>query len=455
MFDNEELIKSLSEALDVTPENSVLRNQLAKMLIARGLLDKAEQTLREGLKLTPESEQLKLALADCYRKNGNTSAALVILEELLSRPDSSPATRIIYARMLMAQGETDTAASAYRRAIAEDESLADEELAAALGVSDTNEWNDDQDVDEQGRVRMRADGGQANYDVNFDMEKPKTNFNDVGGMDDIKEQIRLKIIEPMKNPEIYKAYGKPIGGSLLMYGPPGCGKTYLARATAGQVDASFINVGLHHVLDMYIGSSEQRLHSIFEYARQHKPCIIFFDEVDALGASRSDMRQSAGRNLINQFLSELDGIDSNNEDILIMAATNAPWHLDPAFRRPGRFDRLLFVHPPDEDARAAILKVLLRDKPQEEINYQQVARKTGNFSGADLKAVIDQAIELKLSDALKNGIPKPLTTKDLQKAAKTVKPSTNQWFSSARNYALYANDGGIYDEILEYLNIKL
>src|SRR5690606_2704948 len=147
---------------------------------------------------------------------------------------------------------------------------------------------------------------------------------------------------------------KAIGGGILMYGPPGCGKTHLARATAGQVKASFISVGIHDVLEMWIGSSEQRLHTMFEQARRQTPCVRFFDEVDALGASRSDMRQSAGRQLINQFLSELDGVKASNEGVLILAATNAPWHLDPAFRRPGRFDRIIFAPPPDAIARSSI-----------------------------------------------------------------------------------------------------
>jgi len=136
-----------------------------------------------------------------------------------------------------------------------------------------------------------------------------------------------------------------------MYGPPGCGKTYVARATAGEIKAGFLSVGINDVLDMWIGNSERNLHELFESARTHKPCVLFFDEVDALGAARSDMRHHAGRQLINQFLAEMDGVKTSNEGVLILAATNAPWHLDPAFRRPGRFDRILFVPPPDAAAR--------------------------------------------------------------------------------------------------------
>lgn len=204
---------------------------------------------------------------------------------------------------------------------------------------------------------------------------------------------------------------------------------------------------------MWLGNSERNLHEIFEQARYNQPCVLFFDEVDALAANRTDLRQSSSRMVINQFLSELDGVKSSNEGVLILAATNAPWHLDSAFRRPGRFDRILFVPPPDVAARVATLRLLCNGKPVEEIDYEHVSKKTDNFSGADLKAVVDVAVERKLQEAMKMGIPKPLSTKDLISAAASLKPSTKEWFATARNYALYANEGGLYDDILKYLKI--
>lgn len=194
---------------------------------------------------------------------------------------------------------------------------------------------------------------------------------------------------------------------------------------------------------------------IFENARSHKPSVLFFDEVDALAANRTDMRQSASRMVINQFLSELDGVNTSNEGVLILAATNAPWHLDSAFRRPGRFDRILFVPPPDAKARTEILLLLCSGKPVANIDYELISKKTENYSGADLKAVVDIAVERKLQEAIKIGIPKPLTTKDLLAAVSSVKPSTKEWFASARNYALYANQGGLYDDILKSLKMSL
>jgi SpoVK/Ycf46/Vps4 family AAA+-type ATPase len=146
----------------------------------------------------------------------------------------------------------------------------------------------------------------------------------------------------------------------------------------------------------------------------------------------------------------MDGIDADNEGLLVIGATNMPWHIDPAFRRPGRFDRTIFVPPPDVEGRTSILEILLKGKPAKDVAARDIAKKTEHFSGADLKAVIDIAIEEKLKSAMKTGIPEPLSTKDLLKAAGTHKATTREWFTTAKNYALYANESGLYDEILKY-----
>jgi SpoVK/Ycf46/Vps4 family AAA+-type ATPase len=205
---------------------------------------------------------------------------------------------------------------------------------------------------------------------------------------------------------------------------------------------------------MWLGNSERNLHQLFERGRHSRPCVIFFDEVDALGSKRSDMRDGTSRHLVNQFLSEMDGIEANNDGLLILGATNAPWHVDGAFRRPGRFDRVLFVPPPDAPAREEILGILLAGKPAADVDRSKVAAKAVEFSGADLKLLVNTAVEAKLQEAIKSGRPTPLTTNDLLNAFKVVKSTTKEWFATARNHALYANQGGTYDDILEYLKLK-
>jgi SpoVK/Ycf46/Vps4 family AAA+-type ATPase len=399
-------------------------------------LDEAETEYSALLKLSNEN-QAKVGLAKVFFEKGSYSACNVILEELIDNGTSEGAVLTLYAKGLLKENSIAKAIEIYRKALVIDDNNFDEELDSQL--------------------RLR--GSVANIEIDEDLDsrflqKPNINFKDVGGMEVVKKEIELKIIKPLLHPELYKAYGKKIGGGILLYGPPGCGKTFIAKATAGQVNAKFISVSLNDILDMWIGSSEKNLHEIFQLSRNNKPCVLFIDEIDALGASRSDMKQSSGRHLINQFLQELDGIDSSNEGVLIIGATNTPWNLDPAFRRPGRFDRIIFVPPPDVSTRESILNLKLINKPTGTIDLQTIAKKAENYSGADIDAIIDIAIEQKLEASFSDGIPKPLETNDLLSALKKHKPSTQEWFSTAKNFAMFANDSGLYDDILSYLKIK-
>ena len=433
----EDIIKNLEEALQVSPDNLPLRRMLAQKLAEAKHPSESEKHWKIVLQQAPGDKAAQLGYAQACFEQEKYSTALVVLEDM-SRHNPPLEAMLLYARALVKDGDLAKARDVYAEVLLQNPSMQDAELDGQLRQAAAYEAKAEEEAGaEDGRL-----------------ERPRITFEDVGGMEAVKEEIELKIIRPLQHPELYKAYGKKIGGGILLYGPPGCGKTFLARATAGQVKARFINVGLNDVLDMWIGNSEKNLHQLFELARAHKPCVLFFDEVDALGASRSDMRQSAGRNLINQFLAELDGVDSDNEGVLVLGATNAPWHLDAAFRRPGRFDRIIFVAPPDAPGRAGILGLLLRDKPTQQLDLQKVAAKTEGYSGADLQAVVDICIEQKLRQSFKTGIPEPINTKDLLDAVSKHKPSTQEWFNTARNYALYANQAGLYDDILDYLRIK-
>ena len=443
-------LSHLQEAVKNSPDNVPLRKFLANALLNKERFEEAEIEYKEALKLAPDDTELKIGLSDAFRGQEKTTVGLVLMEELINMPTPPAKAWLVYAKLLLQAKQAVQAKEAYETAIMLDKDLADSFLESEINLKAQEKANPELE-----KIKLSVGGEEFDEDdKSIDIERPKVSFEDVGGMEKVKEEIRMKIIHPLQHPEIYKAYGKKIGGGILMYGPPGCGKTHLARATAGQVNSNFIPVGISDILDMYIGQSERNLHAIFQKARGLKPCVLFFDEVDALGASRTDMRHSAGRNTINQFLSELDGIEYDNEGVLVLAATNAPWHLDPAFRRPGRFDRIIFVPPPDEAARALILEIKLKGKPVGAINYDKLARKTVDFSGADLEAIIDIAIESKLEASMRSGVPQPIETKDIEKAIKAHKPTTKEWFGTAKNYALFANEAGIYDDILDYLKIK-
>lgn len=430
------MLESLLEALKLSPNNIPLKFQVAKLYLQNTQYTEAEKHLLDIISLDSSHLEAKFELANCFYKQDKISATEILLEEILEKNTEIRFLELLCYCQLKQQNFND-AQQTYIDIIAMDPGFMNEDFDQKLKVPATH--IDDDFVDDDG--------------ISF-MKKPDTSFKDIGGMERVKKEISLKIIKPLEHQDLYKAYGKKIGGGILLYGPPGCGKTHIARATAGEINANFINVGINEILDMWIGSSERNLHEIFETARENKPCVIFIDEIDALGANRNDVNKTAGRTVINQFLAELDGIDSNNDGILVVGATNAPWYLDPAFRRPGRFDRIIFVSPPDIEARAAIFEIQLREKPTENIDYSALAKSAKEFSGADIKAAIDIAIEAKLEKAFVDGIPKPLTSRDISKAIKKMKSSTKEWFGSAKNYALYSNDGGLYDEILDYLNIK-
>jgi SpoVK/Ycf46/Vps4 family AAA+-type ATPase len=203
---------------------------------------------------------------------------------------------------------------------------------------------------------------------------------------------------------------------------------------------------------MWVGSSERNLHGVFDTARRNRPCVLFFDEIDAIGQKRTQLRSSgAMRGVVNQFLSELDGASTDNDGLFVLAATNHPWDVDPALLRPGRFDRMLLVLPPDEGARAAILRLHLRGKPTEALDLARIVRSTDGLSGADLALICDHATERALAASLESGDVRPITQADLLDGVRHVRPSVQPWLEVARNFAVYGNDGGAYDDLLAYL----
>ena len=303
----------------------------------------------------------------------------------------------------------------------------------------------------QGREAELNDGADPGGEDMWDVEASTLTLADVGGMQAVKDRLNMAFLAPLRNPEMRRLYGKSLKGGLMLYGPPGCGKTYIARALAGEMGASFVSITLTDILDQFIGNSEANLHSLFETARAHAPVVLFLDEIDAIGQKRSQASSSGWRGVTNQLLTEMDGIDSGNEGVFILAATNVPWDVDPALRRPGRFDRSVAVLPPDEPARQSILRHHLGSRPVEGIDLAHLARQTNGFTGADLAHLADSAVEYAMMDSMRTGTVRMVTMKDFKRALRQVRPSAGPWFSTARNIVAYGNRDGQYDDLAAYM----
>jgi SpoVK/Ycf46/Vps4 family AAA+-type ATPase len=432
-------LESLRAALAVSPENMPLRLHLAATLREAGRTHQAFEEYRAVLELDPDSPVGHADLGLLLYEQKELEAALGHLQNAVRLDPKNAHALLNLSRVESALGHHAEALMHQGAARALDPTLADEAQAPEpRPIALADRGPDD-----------RTDGIEG-VDV-ISTERPPITFDDVGGLEPIKEQIRLNIIYPFQRPELYAAYGKKVGGGILLYGPPGCGKTLLARATAGEVSAEFIYVGIDDVLDMYHGESERKLHAIFETARRKAPSVLFFDEIEAIGGKRLDMRQHFLRTLVNQFLAEMDGMEGDNQGILVIGATNAPWHVDSALMRPGRFGRVVFVPPPDYQARLAILRIHLQDRPVSSPDLPRLARQTQGYSGADLMGIVERATEAALQDALRSGQVRPITTADLVKSLRVVRPSVDDWMSTARNYGTYANETGFYDEVMAYL----
>ncbi len=283
--------------------------------------------------------------------------------------------------------------------------------------------------------------GAASADKWIVKEKPTLRFDDVAGLDDVKEDIRLKMLYPLEHPELAERFGIRAGGGVLLYGPPGTGKTMLAKATAGEIDATFFRISPADVLSKWVGEAEQNIKKLFDAAASEPRSIIFIDEIEALVPARRDEGSSVMQRVVPQILQGMEGFDKKGTvPIMFMGATNIPWQLDPAVLRPGRFDEKVYIPLPDLPARRKMLDLYLANRPvADDVNFDDLAARLDGYSGADIKYVCDRAATIPFLQSVASGEEGEITAAVIESVLADTRPSVardvlrrfHEWRASA------------------------
>jgi AAA+ superfamily predicted ATPase len=460
----EPLLDSLRNAVAAMPDDVPLRLHLATMLLRAGQRDEAVRHLGAVLQRDPGNAEAISMLTAPAEASGPPASAPADIDSSPERfrGSPSPAPGSPPAQDGPGGGPVGGPESGPANHGAGDQRAGNQGTGnqgtgnQGDGAADGYDWSQAEDelrdvlpsmfVGEAGSVSAGLDEARA-----YDAEHTGLTLADVAGLDEVKKRLEAAFLAPMRNPELRKLYGKSLRGGLLLYGPPGCGKTFIARAVAGELGARFITVSFADLIDMFVGRSERNIHELFEVARRNAPCVVFLDEVDAIGQKRSQLRNTPMRSAVNQLLLELDDVASDNTGVFLLAATNHPWDVDSALRRPGRFDRTLLVLPPDGPAREGVFRYHLRERPVAGIDLARLSKLTDGYSGADIAHICETAAERALMDSVRRGEPRLIGQADLEAAVREVRPSLGTWFDTARNVALFANEGGAYDDLVAYL----
>src|SRR5690606_19968356 len=417
-----QLIASISAAVEASPSDPVLRLHLAELLLDAGDTTAAIPHIATSLQQDPQSEQAKALMgralgtppappaapaapADQPGPPAPTAAAPPAAPAAPPVPPAAPAAPPGPAGGPERHGAPGQAAPgpvrppaapappasvAPVRPEAEEDAGAEPAAGPGFGFAGAGRGG-------TGRGEPRRAPGAAPWPGgaapplaadDFPPEPARTTLADVAGMDKVKDRINAAFLMPMRNERLRKAYAKSLRGGLLLYGPPGCGKTFMAKAVAGEIGARFLSASVADIADTRMGRAEQNIQALFRQARQYRPAVVFLDELDALGGRRGNTAAML-RPLVTQLLTELDSVEDDNDGVFFLAATNHPWDIDSALKRPGRLDRMLFVPPPDREARAALVASAMTDRPGAGIDPGKIAKHTEGFSGADLTHLVD------------------------------------------------------------------
>lgn len=259
-------------------------------------------------------------------------------------------------------------------------------------------------------------------------EKPGISFEDIAGLEDVKEEIYARVIYPLKFPEKAKKYGMLPGGGILLFGPPGTGKTMIARAIASEVNAPFYTVKPSEIMSKWVGEAEKNINALFTEAQKHPLSVIFIDEIESLIPRRSGSNSSVMQRVVPQILAELEGFDAPRRNpMLFVGATNEPWLIDPAVLRPGRFDEMIYVDLPDREARKKILELNLKGRPlAEDVKIDELADALEGYSGADIRNICVNTAQEAFLDSVREDIDRNISQADMAKIVKKTRRSVTQ-----------------------------
>ncbi|WP_017596156.1 ATP-binding protein [Nocardiopsis potens] len=504
-----QLIASISAAVEASPSDPVLRLHLAELLLDAGDTTAAIPHIATSLQQDPQSEQAKALMGRALGAPAAAPAAPApappAAPEARPGPPAAPPMAPAPAPPPAPAGEPERPDAAGRPAPAqppvapaeqaappapvqppvapaqqaappapvpaapgrpvEEEPGAEPAAGPGFGFADSGRGGTallERDGDREEPVPDRAPAPDSApwrdgfapplASEDFPPEPVRTTLADVAGMDKVKDRINAAFLMPMRNERLRKAYAKSLRGGLLLYGPPGCGKTFMARAVAGEIGARFLSASVADIADTRMGRAEQNIQALFRQARQYRPSVVFLDELDALGGRRGNASAML-RPLVTQLLTELDSVEDDNDGVFFLAATNHPWDIDSALKRPGRLDRMLFVPPPDRKARAALIASAMTDRPGAGIDPGKIAKHTEGFSGADVAHLVDSAAERAMLDSARTGTVRPITMEDFQAVLAEVRPSTGPWLETARNVVEFSGDSA-YDELGAYLRAQ-
>lgn len=305
-----------------------------------------------------------------------------------------------------------------------------------------------------GRTESRADNKEADSSEKVKdlilVEKPKIKFEDIAGLENVKERIKEAVVYPFEHPEDYEYYNVSQGGGILLYGPPGCGKTMMAAAAASECDAVFISIKISDIKDKYVGESEKKIKEIFNLAREYEKAILFFDEIDAIASDRSDSTQGYEKSLVNELLAQMDGVDTKGSNkYLLLAATNIPWAIDTALRRAGRFDKAIFIPQPDLEARKKLFEIYLKNRPvSKQVNLNDLAQMTKGFASAEISLICEEAARIPLKEALNGKQRREISIEDFKQVISGMQTILASWYPKAIKEVKNSGEEEAFSELI-------